>query len=61
MCGEDLGDKWGCVPASVGVSGGQPGGRAVESGLCYGKLSFLPFRRPRVLPGRCVSSGMLVL
>lgn len=61
MCGGDLGDKWGCDRASGGVTGGQPGGRAVESGLCYGKLSFLPFHWPQVLPGRCVSRRMLVL
>lgn len=43
----------GCDPTSVGVTGGQPGGRAVESGLEYGKLSFVPFHWFRVLLGHC--------
>lgn len=61
MCGEGFDGKWGHDPTSVGVTRGQPGGRAVESGLCYGKLSFVPFHQSWVLLGSNVLSGVLVV
>lgn len=39
------------------MTGGLPGGRAVESGLCYGKLSFVPL----LLLGQNVIGGVLAV
>ena len=61
MCGEVFDGTWGHSPISVGGTGGQPGGRAVESGLCLRKLSLVPCHQSWALLGYDIIGGVLVM